>query len=364
MPDVVAAAFPSSSFGGAWKYGNGNLGFSNNGGGILQIRILDSAAMTTETVGYASSPVSSSVDAATIPYAPTDLGVALAAERSGPSQSLTLSAVVRNNGTNPSSGYVLDLASLGLDSRTIVRREGCMDLRLGSNCAGGPLQPGEERRHTFSLSYVPGTVDISWSWQATVLGYEADPVPENDQSVISDSIGGDLGIRIRLQDANGNGAADPGEKFDAFGVLRNDSSVTVYSVVVNASGLLKDSQRLDGAMQPGEQRTVRFSGAMPPASPDGPTDVVMEFRGEADGVPLLLGGSGGAGGQGSTDGAGGPSGSGTGLRSGSGGASGNGSSGLSSTGDATAPWIATGAIALGGVGLLLMLRRRRRVNNG
>lgn len=263
-----------------------------------------------------------------------------------------------------------------------------MDLRLGSNCAGGPLQPGEERRHTFSLTYVPGTVDISWSWQATVLGYEADPVPENDQSVISDSIGGDLGIRIRLQDANGNGSADPGEKFDAFGVLRNDSSVTVYSVVVNASGLLKDSQRLDGAMQPGEQRTVRFSGAMPPASPDGPTDVVMEFRGEVDGVPLLLGedslqlvgatgsggggaggsggsgGSGGAGGQGSTDGAGGPSGSGTTWRSGSGGASGNGSSGLSSTGDATAPWIATGAIALGGVGLLLMLRRRRRVNNG
>ncbi len=385
MPDVVASAFPSSGFGGAWKYGNGNLGFSNNGGGILQIRILDSVAMSTETVGYASSPASSSVDAATLPYAPTDLGVQLVAERSGPGQPLSLRATVRNHGASPSSGYVLDLAPVGADTRSVVPGEGCMDLRFGSNCAGGPLLPGEERSHTFVVTYQPGDPDISWSWRAAVLGYEADPEPANDQSTIADSVGGDLGIRIRLQDSNGNAAADPGETYDAFGVLRNDSTVTVYSIVVNASGLLKDSQRLERPMQPGEQRTVRFSGVMPAATPGGPTNVVMEFRGEADGVPLLLGedslklvgaigtggGSGGNGQSGGSGGTGGQSsdgshGSGAGWGSGSARASdgGTGGSGLSSTGDITVPWAAAAATTFVGAGLLVLLFRRRRMNIG
>ncbi|MER8231232.1 hypothetical protein [Streptomyces sp. NPDC094049] len=196
-----------TGFGGAFTYGNGDLGFYNNGGTIIRVQ-LDTPAtpVLTQLSTQAAPAMSIAVDATSCYDAPVDLGV----DKSGPvsvSEGGTVSYTIKvtNNGPNPSSGWTLtDTIPAGL-TNAATTTTGCMITNGMLSCTGGPLAVGASSTIALTGTAGPGVTTIVNT--AVVAGNDPDPNPDNDQDTTTTIVNPlvDLGI-----DKSGPASVDAG----------------------------------------------------------------------------------------------------------------------------------------------------------
>lgn len=264
VPAVDGTRFGSGSFGGAWTYGNGNLGFLANSGGAVQLRLASVDPVKAELVGYADSPASNNLDAALIPAPAVHLSVRFEASWGGPRTPMELAPVVRNDGATASSGYQLEFSPEGRDSRAVDSPEECAHAAGRFLCAGGPLQPGEERRHGFMLSMVSAGSEYAPRWVAAVQGNEADPAPVAAPSAFPafrpTPVVIDTDVKARVVDARREGTVTVDKPVQVFVLVRNRGASPLSGIRVSIDYAPWKAQTIDQELQPGELRTVRFDG--------------------------------------------------------------------------------------------------------
>lgn len=127
-PPPVPAVTPvpttwGTTWGGAWSYGNGDIGFLNNSGGYVQLRVTGVTPTSfTPTLVHTFSAAGSSNNDAAMCSRPTNLSIAKTATTVvGPTQTVTWTMTVTNNGPYPSSGYtVTDVIPQGFSDPKVV----------------------------------------------------------------------------------------------------------------------------------------------------------------------------------------------------------------------------------------------------
>jgi uncharacterized repeat protein (TIGR01451 family) len=171
-----------ASYGAAWTYGNGNVGFSNNATGqVYEISITNpsSASPSFQVVSNVSGPASTGNDGASCVSQPLDLGV----DKTGPDTvepggAITWTVTVTNNGPGTSSGHsVTDIVTEGVTD-VASPDEACSVAESTVQCVSGALAPGASVSYTITgtAPLEPGTLVND----ATVVGFEEDTNPDND----------------------------------------------------------------------------------------------------------------------------------------------------------------------------------------
>jgi uncharacterized repeat protein (TIGR01451 family) len=153
----VGSSTPTSIFGAAWTYGNGDVGFSNNASGnIYEIRIANaaSASPTFTTVNSQTGPASSNNDGTNAPGLNTDLAVTKTASPAmvDPGGKITYALTVTNNGPGNSSGYVLTDALPPGVSTVATTSTGCSVAAPGVVCVGAGLAAGASVTDTITVN--------------------------------------------------------------------------------------------------------------------------------------------------------------------------------------------------------------------
>jgi len=191
----AASTFPGilpattlNGYGGAFTYGNRDLGFVDNGGFIRRVAVTHPGSATpafTLLSTQTAPAVSTNVDATSCFGAPTDLSVTKTAAPAAytPGQQVTYTITVKNNGPSQSSGYTLtDTIPAGLTSPA-TSTGGCTITGSALSCTGGALAVGASDTIT-----ITGTADKNSTGDltdtATVTGNEADTNPKNDTATL------------------------------------------------------------------------------------------------------------------------------------------------------------------------------------
>ncbi len=260
---AAPARLATYAAGGAWTYGNGNVGFTDNAtGDISQVRITNpaSASPSFTVVSVIGGPPSANNDATAALGDPADLSLAksFAEDRVLAGGDGSFDLTVTNNGTGISSGYtVTDAVPAGLVD--LVVPAGCQLSGTTLTCSGARLEVGQSR--TFEIG---ATVDAAQSSgsivnQASVLGNEADAVASNNSAsdtLIVERSGLTIVKTAELDDTNGNGIPDVDETIEYSFVVKNIGSITISDVTVNdakVDGITPASADLDA------QESVTFT---------------------------------------------------------------------------------------------------------
>lgn len=184
IPPTLLPGAPNTSFGAAWTYGNGNLGFSNNSSGdIFQIAIAgaNSASPSFTLVSSQPGPANNINDGTSIPGLPVDLALTKTASPTsvtGGGQ-ITYTLTVTNNGPGNSSGYVVNdpLPTALVNPQTTT--PGCSIAAGTLTCQGNPLAVGASATITVTGT-APNPITAPLTNTATVTGNEQDPNPANN----------------------------------------------------------------------------------------------------------------------------------------------------------------------------------------
>lgn len=179
-------AIPAGDYGAAWTYGNGNLGFSNNGNGrIVQISVTNPSAATPtlKLVRINDGPTNNVNDGASILGGPVDLSI----DKTGPATytsagSLTYNLTVTNTSANQSSGWsVTDTLPAGVAFVSAAPSTGTCSQASGViTCIGGVLDAGATV--TIPITVTAPNVSAGCITNiANVFGNETDPTSANDQ---------------------------------------------------------------------------------------------------------------------------------------------------------------------------------------
>ncbi|WP_403023224.1 DUF6923 family protein [Salinibacterium sp. GXW1014] len=233
----------SPSFGGAWTYGNGNLGFTNNAGGTVQVSISDPASATPSftAVSYMSGPASGNNDAAASPGTPVDLAIAktVDAPTKEIGDTVSYSLTVTNTTTDAiSSGFTIRDAVptyLTIDPASVPAH--CSLTGQLISCAEGTLGPQDSLTRTFqAVVNSNASRGLAVTNTATVLGNEEDANPANDTAsatftVIIRSLA--LLKTAEYTDSNGNGLPDVGEPVEWTFRVTNSGDVDATGVSIN-----------------------------------------------------------------------------------------------------------------------------------
>ena len=202
--------------GGAFTYGNGNLGFSFNDGGIAQIRVTNPGSATPglSVVSRIAGPSSGSNDATASLGDPTDLEIVktMSSATALRGDALDYVLTVRNVGPGVSSGHtVTDTIPTGLTVGTLPA--GCSAAGQDVTCSGGRLAVGATTAYE-----IPVTVDASAprgsiTNTASVLANESDPVSSNNVSSADFRVlvPGMTLDKVATLDDDGDGVAEVGE---------------------------------------------------------------------------------------------------------------------------------------------------------
>ncbi|WP_181158519.1 DUF6923 family protein [Leucobacter massiliensis] len=182
FPNTLPAG--GSPYGASWTFGNGNLGFSDNGSGdVFQLAIQNAASNNPTFTVFpgVDGPHSSLNDGTAIPGLPADLSISKTGPASfTPGNRISYDVRVTNNGEGVSSGWtVTDSLPAGLTNPTVI---GNVTPNIsGSNVtvSGGRL--GVDQSITFRIeadaNANPSECIVNG---ASVLGNEEDPNAENN----------------------------------------------------------------------------------------------------------------------------------------------------------------------------------------
>jgi uncharacterized repeat protein (TIGR01451 family) len=175
----------SGTYGAAWTFSNGNLGFSNNGtGDIYQIAVTNpSGTPTFAVVSHYTGPVAASInDGAACVAQPVDLGITKTGPAVvSPSGAITWTLTVTNNGPGNSSGFVVnDTVPSGV-TNVASSSAGCKVTGNTVQCSEGALANGA--RFTITVTgTAPNTNGTCLTNTAGVTGNEADPNAANNSA--------------------------------------------------------------------------------------------------------------------------------------------------------------------------------------
>ena len=140
-------------FGGAFTYGNGDIGLDNNEGGLYQISIANPGGSPTfSLINHETAPSSSGNDAASCISPPTDLKIV----KSGPAKvvsggAMTWNLAVTNKGPSESSGYVVtDAVPSGYTN--VSGTPGCSASGNTLTCSNGALAVGATAKITVTAT--------------------------------------------------------------------------------------------------------------------------------------------------------------------------------------------------------------------
>jgi len=180
VPDVPA----DGVFGAAFTYGNGNLAFGSNSGGLYQIAVTDPASPTPgfDLVASQASSATSNNDGASCVSAPTNLAITQSGPGTvAPGTAVTWTITVTDRGPTPSSGFTVTAAVppgyVGISADT-----GCQVVASTVTCTNGPLAVGGSARLVISAR-APSEVACQ-TMTSRVLGNEAEP---SDPAAVADS---------------------------------------------------------------------------------------------------------------------------------------------------------------------------------
>ena len=244
--NMASLGLPYDRYGAAWTYGNGNLGFDRNSGGVFQIAVTNPSAATPtfSLVASGAGPASTANDGTSCVPGPVDLSIA----KTGPATVLpngqvTWTLTVTNNGPNISSGYVVnDTVPTGY-TNLISSTPGCTVTGNSVQCLGGVLAVGASSTITLTAT-APGALGCLTN-SATVLGNESDPTASNNTGTAQTCVGQNPALTMVKSaalstDANADGKAGVGDQITFSFAVANTGNVTLRSVAIN-DGLLADA---------------------------------------------------------------------------------------------------------------------------
>lgn len=290
IPELDESKVTSGSYGAAWTFGNGNLGFLSSGGGSVQLKILSADPIVAEVVGYSGGPGSNQLDGAMIPESPGDVELSVSSDWTGAGDAHLVTATVRNVGVTPVTGYQLLIGPDSADTRPIVAPLACTPTAGSNQCIGGALQPGEHRSLQLELGEPADPAILAASWSASVELNEVDTNPANNSAIFSPSMPAPVDVqtevKARVSDTNNDGAASPGEKMEVFVVVANNSAQTLSNVSVQLDTIFPQAQELAGQIPPGARRTIRFVNEVPDIGPEGEEFIVSSLNAVANGTPV------------------------------------------------------------------------------
>lgn len=233
----------------------------------MQLRMTSADPIEAEIVGYSSGPESNQLDAAMIPLPPGDVEIRFEMAMTGRGSPVIVTAIIVNTGATPASGYQLRFGPDSVDSRVVEAPPECVVVQGQFRCGGGPLQPGEDRRHSFDLHVAAGGVNVSPVWTGSVELNEVDLDPSNNTSNVPPPapivVDMRTDVKARVIDDDGDGKATPGEIIEVYVVAMNDGTHTLSNVTVGLSSMFWESVTLEGDLAPGERRAVRFERIIP-----------------------------------------------------------------------------------------------------
>jgi uncharacterized repeat protein (TIGR01451 family) len=235
---LAGLGLPSDRYGAAWTYGNGDLGFDRNAGGVFQIAVTSPGAPTPtfSLVASGAGPGSTNNDGTSCVPGPVDLAIAT----SGPATALhngqvTWTLTVTNRGPNVSSGrLVTDTVPAGY-AAVASRTAGCVVTGSTVQCRGGVLAVGASA--TIVLTARAPDAAGCLSNTATVRGNETDPVPANDLGSTRTCVGQKPSLvlatsAVLTTDANRDRMPGVGDRITFRFALRNTGDVVLSGVAV------------------------------------------------------------------------------------------------------------------------------------
>ncbi|MFJ8230567.1 DUF6923 family protein [Streptomyces sp. NPDC094448] len=195
-PGVLPNPDPGDGYGGAFTYGNGDLGFFRNSGTIYRVQLSDPATPVFSILSSQAAPAMSiAVDATSCFQAPVDLAVA----KTGPATvsaggQVSYTITVTNNGPNPSSGWTLtDTVPAGLTGAATTTN-GCSVANGTLSCTGGALAVGASTEITLTGTAAVGTTSIENT--ATVFGNDPDPDPGNNEDTTTTTVSPSVDLAV------------------------------------------------------------------------------------------------------------------------------------------------------------------------
>jgi uncharacterized repeat protein (TIGR01451 family) len=189
---TAPGSLTTGTYGAAWTFGNGNLGFSNNQNGeIYQISVANpsftppSQTPTFAEVSHYQGPVAGqNNDGTSCVGLDTDLGIVKTGPATvQPGATVTWHLTVTNNGPGISSGFAVDDNVPAGITNVTTTTPGCTVTGNNVDCAEGTLAVGG----TFAITLTgtaPTTDGTCVDNTATVTANEADINPANNTSTV------------------------------------------------------------------------------------------------------------------------------------------------------------------------------------
>lgn len=228
----TVAKFPNilpstNGYGGAFTYGNGDLGFFDNNRGLLRVAVEDASSGSPdfELVSSMQSPAGEWIDAAACFDAPVDLAVTqYAPQRVASGDRITYKITVMNRGTADSSGWTLSDTLPEQLSNAETTSAGC-EVRDGTlACTGGRLAAG--KRTTVDVTATVSGTGNGITNTVTVRGNDPDPNERNNTASRSTRIDGEEASSLELKKRRSGGdVVRPGDVIKYTITVRNTGGV-------------------------------------------------------------------------------------------------------------------------------------------